>query len=663
MTSTSHLKQSLLNRALDEATCYGVPFYDVQRRSERSINSLLLQVQQEMQGVLRTAELNTQRILSEVFSSVSPEALQEYKLWIRRHAFDLGKVPAKWQELTQQFIECSRKEWPLTPENISAWLHQQPWPDNATTTQWQELQRAYKDSSCQDSTTTTTASDDSADTTASSASPTYFAHSAVSAKSTQPLSQKLTQPPRDKLLADTVELMDKVLLWQHLLRLSVCNIIDPYQKAQNEFVFLALQLQPQLWGELSFADDNDYLLEPATAEQTGVADDGTGAGAGSACKKAGNYTVPQVHEATPRHNMPQSLSSAAGKATVIPTGHDALDALIGGYPVGGVCILASLPQIDQTAFALDATCHALQQGLHVAYYGCRLFVDDLLIRFLRYLGDYSEAEYYHTVPIIRRQMLFNQFLEWQEPKEHGPQLRLHCLGEKHSLVDRMHDLAFPIAIEHIEDNLTHCATHSRAVDLVIVDCLQELENTDCDHDSWLLRQEDSMRRLCAVCSKYQCAALVLSQVEPPPIALPLAAASHATNAATATLASAPAAPLATTNYTSLLSANGAGSNSKSLFLPDLYDQTEDPVIVHSAQSTLFLCQEYSNHCGALDTGKGTAIGSGQSLQSEPLTSLYVRSAQHHGHSRGQRLLCHVSAGARFKLLGEDGPTVSASREQ
>lgn len=149
MSSTSHLKQRLLNRTLYEATCYGVPFYDVQRRSERSINSLLLQVQQEMQCILRTAELNTQRLLAEVFYFASPEDLQEYKLWIRRHAFDLGKVPAKWQELTQQFIECSRKEWPLTPENLSAWLQQQPWLYNAATTQWQELQRAYKDASSQ----------------------------------------------------------------------------------------------------------------------------------------------------------------------------------------------------------------------------------------------------------------------------------------------------------------------------------------------------------------------------------------------------------------------------------------------------------------------------------------------------------------------------------
>lgn len=107
--------------------------------------------------------------------------------------------------------------------------------------------------------------------------------------------------------------MGKVQMWINLFGLTVCNIKESYDETQNNLMTL-LNAHPL----------NNRQHSAATAED--------------------------YREAFARRNDKKYIS----------TGHKYLDAIIHGYYLGGVSILAAYSGTGKTWFGIDATVHALQ---------------------------------------------------------------------------------------------------------------------------------------------------------------------------------------------------------------------------------------------------------------------------------------------------------------
>lgn len=349
-----------------------------------------------------------------------------------------------------------------------------------------------------------------------------------------------------EILQQILVFMGKVQMWINLFGLTVCNIKESYDETQNNLM-TPLNAHPLNNRQHSAATEEDY------------------------------------REAFAHRNDKKYIS----------TGHKYLDAIIYGYYLGGVSILAAYSGTGKTWFGIDTAVHALQQGLRVGFFSTEMSLDSMHERLLQYLLNCDYQTLHKVVPEKALHLALDLICSWSKDKSTGPHFNLYCPS---SNLDR-------ISIEMIEQEVTTAAASERGFDFIVVDYLQDVENNTCKDAEVYKRYLNSMRRLVSLCIKFKCVILLLAQMRP-------------------------------------------SDHSYSSGQPSLYEIAEGSYVVNSAQAVMFL-----RNCKVQSRGKGK----GQEQETNDKLETYLQVVKNRAGSAlsTSKLKCTRSAGSHFTFVPEN----------
>lgn len=187
----------------------------------------------------------------------------------------------------------------------------------------------------------------------------------------------------------------------------------------------------------------------------------------------------------------------------VPTGHKLLDAHIMGFRRGGVTIFAAHSGSGKSWFAVDAAFRLLLQHeeARVLFFSSEMSNDEIELRFFGLFNDVG----INTEDIER---------SYADGSWHENMRRFQAFSEGSTDITLVGTDSGEMSISSIENKVAAMSA-TRRLDLVIVDYLQNIVNSNQQCKNSCDRVRDTMQRLCHMARRYNCAVLVLAQLNNP----------------------------------------------------------------------------------------------------------------------------------------------------